>query len=84
MPSGADHIHAERVRVSVYTFSNALIHHHCCMCMYTCRFRLIPGDLCESTEESEKVLKPVEKVCTGHEKDAGFYPENRHGGVSPY
>lgn len=54
------------------------------MCMYTCRFRLIPGDLCESTEESEKVLKPVEKVCTGHEKDAGFYPENRHGGVSPY
>lgn len=44
------------------------------------RFRLIPGDLCESTSESERLLKQVEKVCTGHEKDAGFYPENRRGG----
>ncbi len=24
----------------------------------------------------------MEKECTGHEKDAGFYPENRHGRVS--
>ena len=47
-----------------------------------CRFRLIPGDLCESTSESKSLLKQVEKVCTAHEKDAGFYPENRRGGVS--
>lgn len=45
-------------------------------------FRLIPGDLCQSTSESEKLLRQVEKVCTGHEKDAGFYPENKRGGVS--
>ena len=50
--------------------------------MVVFRFRLIPGDLCQDTEESKKLLKKVEKVCKGHEDDAGDYPENRRGGVS--
>ena len=55
---------------------------HSPTCMVVFRFRLIPGDLCQDTEESKKLLKKVEKVCKGHEDDAGDYPENRRGGVS--
>jgi len=35
------------------------------------RFRLIPGDLCQPTDQSRSLLKVVQQPCTGHELTVG-------------
>lgn len=46
------------------------------------RFRLIPSDLCLSTEESRKLLEREQMSCTGHEKEAGLPVGGAKGSVS--
>jgi hypothetical protein len=35
------------------------------------RFRLIPGDACTATTDSDKVLFQETLPCSGHEQDSG-------------